>query len=199
MLSASSASSHPLRQTSFPPESASNQTARYSRSPSVDTTSLVSGVSSTKKKRGRKAKGKADDDTSVVGEKAKSAVSGTSGRGRRRASREASAEDEDEEGGETAVAMVARTDEEKRKENEHKAMLLNALDPDQFLRYEAWRASKLPDSTVRRVCLLFSSPLICLDTICRLMIGTDRQPNTLAVRAAKRDSSCEIRSESFHR
>ncbi|PSS23370.1 hypothetical protein M430DRAFT_97306 [Amorphotheca resinae ATCC 22711] len=177
MLSASSASSHPLRQTSFPPESASNQTARYSRSPSVDTTSLVSGVSSTKKKRGRKAKGKADDDTSVVGEKAKSAVSGTSGRGRRRASREASAEDEDEEGGETAVAMVARTDEEKRKENEHKAMLLNALDPDQFLRYEAWRASKLPDSTVRRIVnqtLSQSAPqsvILAVKSVAKVFIG----------------------------
>jgi transcription initiation factor TFIID subunit 11 len=152
MLSMTSTASHPLRQTSFPPES-SSQAQSFSRSPSVESASLVSGVSGAKKKRGRKQKGKADDETSAVGSRAKSAVSGTSGRGRRRASRDASAEDDDEEGGgETAVTIVARTDEEKKKEKEHKAMLLTALNPDQFQRYEAWRASKLPDSVVRRVC-----------------------------------------------
>jgi transcription initiation factor TFIID subunit 11 len=154
ILSISSGASHPLRQTSFPPENSQGQS--FSRSPSAESVSLVSGVSGrsgTKRKRPRKSKAQPDDEASAVGGTAKSAVSGNSGRGRARASREASADDEDEEGGgETAVTMVARTDEEKRKEKEHKALLLSALDPDQFQRYEAWRASKLADAVVRRVC-----------------------------------------------
>jgi transcription initiation factor TFIID subunit 11 len=67
-------------------------------------------------------------------------------------------EDEEEEGGgETAVAIEARTDEEAMKENEMKAVLLSTFDPEQFSRFEAWRASKLADSVVRRVCC--SSPV----------------------------------------
>jgi transcription initiation factor TFIID subunit 11 len=157
MLSMTSTSSHPLRQTSFPPEN-SSQDQRFSRSPSVESASLVSGTSGTKKKRGRRPKGKADDDTSLVGGRAKSAVSGGSGRGRR-GSREASLEEDEEEegGGETAVAIEARTDEEAMKENEMKAVLLSTFDPEQFSRFEAWRASKLADSVVRRVC--YSSPV----------------------------------------
>lgn len=152
MLSMTSNSSHPLRQTSFPPEnSAQDQT--FSRSASVESASLVSGMSGTKKKRGRKPKGKADDDASLVGGRAKSTVSGVSGRGRR-ASRDASVEEyEDEEGGgDTAVAIEARTDEEAMKESELKAVLYSILDPEQSDRLEAWRASKLADSVVRRVC-----------------------------------------------
>lgn len=163
-LSISSGASHPLRQTSFPPENSQGQS--FSRSPSAESASLVSGVSGrsgTKRKRPRKSKAQAEDESSTVGGTAKSAVSANSGRGRARASREASADDEDEEGGgETAVTMVARTDEEKKKEKEHKVLLLSVLDSDQFQRYEAWRASKLADAVVRRVCysslLLVCSP-----------------------------------------
>ena len=159
LLSVTSTASHPLRQTSFPPES-SAQDQRFSRSPSVESASLVSGMSGTKKKRGRKSKGKGDDDTSVVGGRTKSVVSGTSGRGRR-ASREVTAEEEEEEdgGGETAVAIEARTDEEATKEKQMRAMLYAVFDPEQFDRYEAWRASKLADSVVRRVCVTFSGDI----------------------------------------
>lgn len=154
MLSMTSTASHPLRQTSFPPES-STQDQRFSRSPSVESASLISGMSGTKRKRGRKSKGKGDDDTSIVGGRTKSVVSGASGRGRR-ASREATAEEDEEEdgGGETAVAIEARTDEEATKEKQMRAMLYAVFDPEQFDRYEAWRASKLADSVVRRVCYL---------------------------------------------
>lgn len=147
----SNASSHPLRQTSFPPEN-SGQDQTFSRSASVESASLVSGVSGTKKKRGRKPKAKADDDTSVAGGRAKSAVSGTSGR-RGRASRDQSVDEyeDDEGGGDTAVAIEARTDEEGLKENELKAVLYSVLDQEQGDRLEAWRASKLADSVVRRV------------------------------------------------
>jgi transcription initiation factor TFIID subunit 11 len=152
MLSVTSTASHPLRQTSFPPES-STQDQQSSRAPSVESASLVSGTSGTRRKRARKSKGKVDDETSIIGGRTKSVVSGVSGRGRRGASREATAEeDEDEDGGgETAVAIEARTDEEATKEKQMKAMLFAVFDPEQFDRYEAWRASKLADSVVRRV------------------------------------------------
>jgi transcription initiation factor TFIID subunit 11 len=151
MLSMTSTSSHPLRQTSFPPENSAGE-QRFSRSVSVESSSLVSGVSGTKKKRGRKPKNKADDDTSLVGGRAKSAVSGASGR-RGRGSRDASIDDYDDEegGGDTAVAIEARTDDEAMKESELKAVLYSVLDPEQSDRLEAWRASKLADSVVRRV------------------------------------------------
>lgn len=157
MLSTTSVTSaHPLRQTSFPPENGSN-TPQYSRSPSIDTMSLVSGSAAggpLKAKRSRKQKGPVNDDSaSVAGGRAPTAVSSTSGKGRRKASRDASADEEDEGGEEMAITMVARTQEEKQKEIEHRAMLVNAFDPDQFSRYEAWRSSKLSDSVVRRVCL----------------------------------------------
>jgi transcription initiation factor TFIID subunit 11 len=109
-------------------------------------------VAGAKKKRGRKPKNKADDDTSLVGGP-KSAVSGASGR-RGRGSRDASIDDYDDEegGGDTAVAIEARTDDEAMKESELKAVLYSVLDPEQSDRLEAWRASKLADSVVRRVC-----------------------------------------------
>jgi transcription initiation factor TFIID subunit 11 len=154
MLSNTPVTSHPLRQTSFPPENASNALS-YSRSPSIDTVSLVSGsvTGGPKKKRARKSKRAANDDASMVGGNAKSALSNNSGgRGRKRASREISAEEEDEGGEEMAVEMVARTQEERQKEVEHRALLVRAFDEDQFSRYEAWRSSRLQDSVVRRVC-----------------------------------------------
>ncbi|KAG0646573.1 Transcription initiation factor TFIID subunit 11 [Hyphodiscus hymeniophilus] len=153
MLSTTSVSSHPLRQTSFPPpESATIGTPRYSRSPSIDTMSLASAsvAGCAKKKRGRKSKAKLGDDESVIGGKAKSAVSGASG-SRKRKQSVASADEEDEGGEEMAVEMVARTQEERQKEIEHRAMLVRALDDDQMQRYEAWRSVKLPDATVRRI------------------------------------------------
>lgn len=152
MLSTTSASSHPLRQTSFPPENALQGLA-FSRSPSVDTGSLVSGSAAggPKKRRSKKTKGGPNDDVSLFGGKTKSAISNTSGKDPRRASRDASVDDEDEGGEEMAVQMVARTQEERQKEVEHRAMLVRAFDETQFSRYEAWRSSRLPDAIVRRV------------------------------------------------
>ena len=155
MLSTTSASSaHPLRQTSFPPESASAvvDTLRYSRSPSVDTMSLRSAsVAGGPKKRGRKKKAKEGDDESVMGGKAKSTVSGTSGGKKRKASVISADEDEDDEDMANAVEMVVRTDEEREKEQERRHMLVSNLTPEQFERYEAWRSAKLSEATTRRV------------------------------------------------
>ena len=153
-LSQSSTLTHPLRQTSFPPEVRSP----YARSPSVDATSIVSGsaVSGTtasgapKKKRGRKskhAKGEesAERTPSLVGGKAPTTVSGQG------ADKEGE-DDEDDEKEEMALEdVVARTQEQKQEEIRLRAMLVEAFDSEQYNRYELWRAAKLSDAVVKRV------------------------------------------------
>ena len=116
--------------------------------------SLVSGVSAAKKKRGRKSKGKTnDDDASTVNGRVKSTISAVSARGKRRVSREESVEDEEEGGEETAVEMANLTAGERTKDEENRAMLTRCLDDDQMERFTAWRAAKLPDAVVRRASL----------------------------------------------
>lgn len=141
---------HPLRQTSFPPEAGSP----YPRSPSVDATSHVSGsvVSATagRKKRGRRLKNtKGDDSTektpSLVGGKAPTTASGQGG------DKELE-DDEDDDKAEMALEdAVARTQEQKQEEIRLRAMLVEAFDPLQYDRYEFWRAAKLSDAVVKRV------------------------------------------------
>ncbi|KFY16852.1 hypothetical protein V492_01049, partial [Pseudogymnoascus sp. VKM F-4246] len=147
----SSHSAHPLRQTSFPPDGI-NPDRAYSadaRSPSADATSMVSGsvVSKPPKKRGRK--GKNADDGSLVG--GSTAMSMASGGHQREGTRGASPEEDDDEVGTLDVALVSRTNEEKEKEKYYRALLVGALDPDQYARYERWRSSKLADAVVRRL------------------------------------------------
>jgi len=150
MLSTTSTSSHPLRQTSFPPRAAIKD-ERYSRSPSFDNMSLVSGVSGTKRKRGQKSKGH-DDTSSLIGGRAKSALSVGSGRGA--TSKEINEDMEEEEDTtllDLGVDMVVQTQEERKKEQARKAMFVQALDQAQTERYSAWMSSRLPDAVVRRV------------------------------------------------
>ena len=179
LMSATSNSSHPLRQTSFPPENIDSQIPRYSRSPSVDTMSLASGVSGAKRKRGsyKKSKGKGDDE-SMIGGTTKSAVSGNSGQGgprKRRKSRDESVEEEDVGGDDLALETVQRTEEEKQKDVERRAMLTQLFDDDQWDRFGAWRAARLSDAVVRRV-RSFSIMVIWP----RLMV-LDYQPDAVAV------------------
>lgn len=161
----STPSTHPLRQTSFPPDGLDPRSYSPSaRSPSVDTASLVSGsiaAGKASKKRGRKPK-PGDDAGSLVGGRASTAVSIVSaGRTQRDGTRGASPEEDEDEGGEAMdVELVARTNEEKEKEKYYRSLLVDALDPDQYARYERWRSSKLADPVVRRVSALlpFSLP-----------------------------------------
>lgn len=113
---------------------------------------MVSGSAAgpTKKKRGRKLKNAANDDASLVGGRTKSTASGTSGRRKRRPS-EISADEEEEGGEEMAIETVARTQEERAREVEHRALLVRQLDPEQMSRYEAYRSGRLGESVVRRV------------------------------------------------
>lgn len=150
IASISTSFSHPLRQTSFPPEAAYGD---GTRSPSVDTASLVSGSVATapvKGKRGRKPKNKGEDASNVS-----TKAGGTNTGGGKDKGRKADEEEDDEDEGvdNMAVTTVARTNEEKEKEKQHRALLVSAFDDAQFSRYEVWRSSRLPDAVVRRVSL----------------------------------------------
>lgn len=165
-MSASS-SAHPLRQTSFPPDESQSGTPNGARSPSIDSMSLVSGsqvsaAAPAKKKRGRKSKAeKAREQTpSVAGGTAATTVSGGAsdvGRGSKRGGYKGGAAGEDDEedadGGvvEVAATAQARTAEQKAEEHRLRGMLINAFTPDQFDRYENWRAAGLSKNAVKRV------------------------------------------------
>ncbi|KEY68049.1 hypothetical protein S7711_06960 [Stachybotrys chartarum IBT 7711] len=152
-ISSTSGATHPLRQTSFPPEGQSP----YPRSPSVDATSHVSGSAvsaaasgAPKKKRGRKAKNAKGNESreqtpSQAGGKAATQVSGQGGD-------KDGDDDDDDEKAEMALEQVgARTEEQKQEEIRLRAMLVEAFDSEQYNRYELWRAAKLSDAVVKRV------------------------------------------------
>lgn len=150
-----STSSHPLRQTSFPPDGLDNG----ARSPSIDDMSMISGSiapGATKGKRGRKPKKTAvqDDEGSLVNGRASTVLSarGSKGKGRNRANKEDDEDDLDEDDTPSAlVTITARTAEEKEKEKQHRALLVGAFDDQQFSRFEIWRSSKLTEGVVRRL------------------------------------------------
>ncbi|KAK3686184.1 hTAFII28-like protein conserved region-domain-containing protein [Podospora appendiculata] len=163
-ISSAAGSAHPLRQTSFPPESNEYGMAFDARSPSVDLDAMsyvsgsqVSAAGPPKKKRGRKSKAdKAREQTpSAVGGRAATAAS--DGRGAKSAAggvggggaEEGEADDE----GPTEVAATANTMTKEQKEEEHRArgMLINAFNKDQFDRFENWRAANLSKAGVRRL------------------------------------------------
>ncbi|KAM3083591.1 hypothetical protein ACMFMG_004237 [Clarireedia jacksonii] len=133
----STTSAHPLRQTSFPPESAVF-TPNYERSPSVDTMSLVSGsvAGPGRKKRARKSKtGKGIDEESTTGSNKQDGPSAK----KRRTSNASADEEEDDGVDQTITHMASGTKEEKQREMEKRAV------------YEAVRSAKLADATVRRI------------------------------------------------
>ncbi|KAK5655665.1 hypothetical protein OQA88_5598 [Cercophora sp. LCS_1] len=162
-ISSAAGSAHPLRQTSFPPDEIG--TPLDARSPSMDLDSMslvgsqVSAAAPPKKKRGRKSKAeKAREQTpSVAGGKAPTAVSGVSDGGGRGAKSAAGApgneEGEGDDDGPTEVAATTSTMTKEQKEEEHRlrGMLINALSPEQFDRFENWRASNFSKAGVRRL------------------------------------------------
>ncbi|KAK0638622.1 hTAFII28-like protein conserved region-domain-containing protein [Cercophora newfieldiana] len=161
-------SAHPLRQTSFPPDEFGIGTPTDARSPSVDLDSMsfVSGsqvsmaAAPVKKKRGRKSKAEKalqrEQTPSVAGGKAPSAVGGVSDAGGRGGKSGAGAGGEDGDGddeGPTEVAATGTTMTKEQKEEEHRArgMLINAFSPEQFDRFENWRAANFSKAGVRRL------------------------------------------------
>ncbi|TQN69213.1 Transcription initiation factor TFIID subunit 11, partial [Colletotrichum shisoi] len=153
-LSVTSAAAHPLRQTSFPPEARSP----FPRSPSADNLSVVSGTQVSgppKKKRGRKPKNQTNVEAreqtpSLVGGRAPTTVSGT-GAGAEGQEDGANDEDDDNDMRMALVDSTVRTQEQKQEEIRLRAMLVESFDPEQYDRYEQWRAAKLTDAVVKRV------------------------------------------------
>ncbi|KKA27738.1 hypothetical protein TD95_001277 [Thielaviopsis punctulata] len=185
--------SHPLRQTSFPPEAMNGTSARDRRSPSIDAVSFVSGsqVSATgppKKKRGRKSKKElaesasmADGNTGAGGGGAAGSSTGA-GSGSAVAGKEGKKqqEEEDEPLGPLQMELVdssAGTKEKKQEENRLRGMLVEAFDPVQYSRYERWRAAKLGESTVRKVVNAAASQsappmgILAMKTVTKLFMG----------------------------
>ncbi|CAK7203839.1 hypothetical protein SEUCBS139899_006588 [Sporothrix eucalyptigena] len=165
-----SAVSHPLRQTSFPPEDTS--TPFSARSPSVDfdNASLVSGGPSSvaggsavaapgKKRRGRKSKAEKlrEQTPSAVGSRATPAAGSTVGGPKSATGAPGAADavpDEDDGDGDmpdSGAAASKRTDEERKEEKRLRAALVACMDNDQYERISAWRAAKLPDAVIRRL------------------------------------------------
>lgn len=193
----SGTSAHPLRQTSFPPEA-------RGRSPSYDTQSHVSGsqVSAPsgppKKKRGRKPKNqtaaanadKGDAASSVAGGKAGTTVSGAGG------DNQAEEDDDDNDMQMGVVGGETRTQEQKQEEIRLRAMLVENFDPQQMDRYEQWRAGKLAESVVKRVCRAL---MVSLCTMADTDQSTGCQRHRLPIGSPYRHTGDQVRRQILHR
>ncbi|KAI9877873.1 MAG: hypothetical protein M1830_002581 [Pleopsidium flavum] len=177
--SATSASAHPLRQTSFPPEELIGGGLRHDglrdlRSPSVESsvagTSVTGGggggggASSTRGRgRPRKSGGRArkdEDGRSVksgtgkggTGTRAGSILDGKSATGGAGGGGDEGGEAEDEEGDdEMATAVEGGGEVERAAEKKKMAVLVDAFDRDQQDRYDMYRRVKLKKETVRKL------------------------------------------------
>ncbi|KAI9696178.1 MAG: hypothetical protein M1820_008246 [Bogoriella megaspora] len=147
-------SAHPLRQTSFPPEGAEQfgVDVRYSRSPSIENSSVVDGsqAGGTKKRgKGRPRKG---DEESVRGKAntATGSVAGGSTTGKQ-GDDEWGEEEAEEEGMGAELLSGGLDSASAAQEREHLDMLLSSFTPDQAMRYDASRRVKLKKETVRKI------------------------------------------------
>jgi len=119
---------------------------------------MASGMapSSAKKKKPRKSKGKDNDEESVAGGRGPSASVAPKKRG----SRDHTADVSEDGGDEPTVEASAERKAERERQKKRQRVIANFFDEDQFRRYEAWRATKLPHATVRRVSCSLSSNLL---------------------------------------
>ncbi|KIX09769.1 uncharacterized protein Z518_00850 [Rhinocladiella mackenziei CBS 650.93] len=164
---------HPLRQTSFPAQDASGHygsavTGARSETGSV-ANSFVSGVSSKVAGRGRGRPKKStqlnDEDVRSTHQlPADSSSQGdggrTSGRGTKSvvSARSGAAEAEEDDEGDID-GMLENMDEQERQQAEEeetrqeqrRERLADTLDPDQYSRYNQWRALSLNNTTVKRL------------------------------------------------
>lgn len=161
MSVASATTTHPLRQTSFPPEDNENLFTARSPSADMDNASFVSGsLSATaapvKKRRGRKPKAEKlrEQTPSLAGGRATTAASSAGGaKSNSVVHGDAGAEEDDGDGDvpDSGAAAAKRTDEERKEEKRLRAALVACMDFDQYERISTWRAAKLPDAVIRRV------------------------------------------------
>lgn len=157
---------HPLRQTSFPANQAAISSAR-SETGSI-TNSLVSATSTKVPGRGR---GRPRKTAQIVDADVRSTTAATDmasqvdGDGRAKsmaksvvsAKSGANEQEEDDEG--DIDGMLENMDEQERRQAEEeetrqeqrRERLAETLDPDQYSRYNAWRALSLNTSTVKRL------------------------------------------------
>jgi len=150
---------------------------------------MVSGVtpSSIKKKKPRKSKGKDNDDASIAGGHGNRA----SADGKRRGSRDQTVDEDDDGGDEPTLQASAERKAERKNQESRRRVIAKVFDEAQFSRYEAWRASKLPDATVRRVCHSFEFAKE------KLLTKVDCQSNPLAISTITRHYSSQIGCEDF--
>ncbi|KAI0123446.1 hypothetical protein BJ170DRAFT_641854 [Xylariales sp. AK1849] len=199
MSATSAASAHPLRQTSFPPDESHSQvfSPSYQRSPSVDNMSLVSGsqvsVVPTKKKRGRKSKAdrarEAADDAargatpSAVNGAAASVISNTSGGAKQGADEDGEAGRDGGDAGafevpeDMASKSAARSKEQVKEEERHRALLKQKMSHEQFDRVEIWRQAKISVGSVRKYINSVTSQSVAanipqaMQVVCKLFLG----------------------------
>ena len=165
-----SSGSHPLRQTSYPPQEASSDTGHVrtgSFSPTVSSVGLASKSASGRKKKkrsrnaasatGSAAKGSVDADGAGHPKKARTTAADGDGDTASRVGRpaELDEEPEDDDGDADGDLMLEGGDKmdeaAKKQEREHLAMLIGAFTQDQTERYETWRRVRLKKEIVRRV------------------------------------------------
>lgn len=148
-------SSHPLRQTSFPP--AENRGASRASAFSPPAEASVNGRSSVgpgrKKRGGRKSGG---DTRSQAAASAVGARQGKQAQvnGAGAEADEPEDEDDDEDAGAEDTVLeggAAADDAQLKLEKENVRMLIEAFNSEQSDRYEMWRRVKLNKATVRRV------------------------------------------------
>ncbi|KAL8719331.1 MAG: hypothetical protein Q9225_003652 [Loekoesia sp. 1 TL-2023] len=149
------ATSHPLRQTSFPPEESAVDIGE--RSPSVESdvsgvtgvtghqSVMTSGTQQRKpKKRGRKRK---TEEVSVVSGGKAAAADAASAAGQLADD----AEEEEDDADENEGVVGDQDKQQKRKEKADLAFLIEHFNSDQLRRYEAMRRNKFRKETVRRI------------------------------------------------
>ncbi|EXJ93410.1 hypothetical protein A1O1_01802 [Capronia coronata CBS 617.96] len=161
---------HPLRQTSFPAQDLTKRPGSTATSARSETGSLVSGVSSKVAGRGRGRPRKSaqlnDEDVRSTHQPpadTRSQVEGggrTTGRGTKSvvSARSGAAEAEEDDEGDID-GMLENMDEQERRQAEEEELrqeqrrdrLADQLDPDQYSRYNQWRALSLNNTTVKRL------------------------------------------------
>ncbi|KAI4244190.1 MAG: hypothetical protein LQ352_006904 [Teloschistes flavicans] len=147
--SSTPATSHPLRQTSFPPEESAIDTGERSPSVGSNITGYRSAMTSVAgkpppKKRGRKRK--IDQASLISGDKAPAKDASSA------AGPLADEPEEDDDEADADEGVSAEQDkEQKRKDIANLSVLVAAFNPDQNYRYEAMRRTKFRKEVLRRI------------------------------------------------
>lgn len=199
MSIASASSTHPLRQTSFPPDESQTQafSPSFRRSPSIDNMSLVSGsqvsAAPVKKKRGRKSKAERAREAaeeaargatpSVAGGVAASVVSNGSGAVKQGGDEDGEAHRDDGGAGafdipeNMASKAAARSKEQIKEDDRLRALLKQRMTDHQFHRYEVWHQSKLTLGSIRKYINSVTSQSVqpsipqAMQVVCKLFVG----------------------------